>query len=95
MRGKSRASSFTRHWVRIRIDGFRPERLISQAADKGIVMRSITYRDETEVYLTLPQTDYKKLRKMAGSKYRLTIMEDGGVLAAVSRLKTNKLAVIG
>jgi len=95
LKGKSRGSSFTRHWVRIRIDGFRPERLISQAADKSIAMRSITYRDETEVYLILPQTDYKKLKKLAGSKYRLTIMEEGGVMAGVSRLRANKLAVIG
>ncbi len=95
MKGRSRESSFTRHWVRIRIDGFRPERLISQAADKSIVMRNITYRDETEVYLTLAETDYKKIKKLAGSKYRLTVMEEGGVLAAASRLRANKLAVIG
>lgn len=88
-------SNFTRHWVRIRLDGFRPERLISQAADQGIPIKEIQWHDESEVYLTIPKIQYKHFRKLAKSKYRLTVVNEGGVTATMQRLKRNKLAAAG
>ena len=95
MKAKSTESNFTRHWVRVRIDGFRPERLISHMAEQGIPIRDIRYKDETEVYLTLTPDGYKKLKKLAKSKYKLTVIKEGGRRPALQGLKKNKLLVVG
>lgn len=95
MKDTSRESSFIRHWVRIRIDGYRPERLISQAVEAGIRLRNIVWKDETEVCLSLTESHYKRLRKMAKSRYRVTIILEGGAVAAAGKIKHNRLAVFG
>lgn len=95
MKAKSTESNFTRHWVRVRIDGFRPERLISQLAGQGIPMRNIRHKDETEVYLTLPAGGYKKLKKLTKSKYKLTVIEEGGSRPVLQNLRRNKLLAAG
>ena len=95
MKETSRGSNFTKHWVRIRVDGFRPERLLSQAAKAGICLRNICWRDETEVCFTVPKSQYVKLKKMAKSKYRLTVIREGGVMAVVKQIKSTPLFVVG
>lgn len=95
MRVQSKESNFIKHWVRLRVDGFRPERLISKAAAEGMLLKEITYRDETEVYFALPQEQYKQLKKLAKSKYKLTVIKEGGVIAKAKSVKSNKLTVVG
>ena len=95
MRVKSRESNFTRHWVRVRLDGYRPERLISQAMAKGLGFQGITYHDETEIYCTLTMSDYRKLKKLAGHGYRITIIKEGGSGPALRNLRMNKLMLCG
>ena len=95
MRGTSRESNFTKHWVRIRIDGYRPERLLSQAMSKNLACRNVTYHDETEIYCTISGADYRKLKKLAGSGYRLTIIKEGGVRPGLKILWMNKLMLCG
>ncbi len=95
MRGPSRESNFIRHWVRIRVDGYKPERLLNKALEKNLVFRSVTYRDETELYCTLSMTDYRKLKRLAGHGYRLTIIKEGGTRPGVKSLRMNKLMLCG
>ena len=95
MKGLSRTSNFTKHRVRIRIDGYRPERLISQAMAKNLDLRNITFFDETEIYCTLSGSDYEKLKKLAGQGYRLTNIKEGGSKPALRNLRMNKLMLCG
>lgn len=95
MRGTSRKSNFIRHWVRIRIDGYRPERLLSRALGKHLILRNVTYHDETELYCTLSAGDYRKLKKLAGLGYRLTIIKEGGARPGLKKLRMNKLMLCG
>lgn len=95
MKEKSQESNFIKHWVRIRIEGFKPERLISQAMAGGIGLRSIHYKDETEVNLTVARTHLPALKKLAGSKYKFTVMGQGGAVPAGKSLWKNKMAIAG
>ena len=55
MKEKSRESNFIRHWVRIKLEGFKPERIISEAIARGMTIRQIDYKDETEVCMTVAE----------------------------------------
>lgn len=95
MREKSEESNFIRHWVRIRLEGFKPERLISQMMEKGAALRGITYVDETEVCLTLSEEDLRLMKKLAGSRYKFTVLQEGGSRPAIRRLKKSRLTAAG
>lgn len=95
MRETSRESNFIRHWVRVRLQGFKPERILTQAMERGTALREIRYKDETEVFFSVAEGDYPMLKKLAGSRYRLTVIREGGVRPAVKRLWSRKLAAAG
>lgn len=95
MKERSRGSSFIRHQVRVKLEGFKPEKLISQAMAKRITIRQISYKDETEVCFTVTDDGYQTLRKMAGSKYRLTVLQERGTVPAAKGLKKKKMMIVG
>lgn len=95
MKATSRESNFIRHWVRIRLQGFKPERILTQAIERGAALRDIRYRDETEVYFSMAEEDFSMLKKLAGSRYKLTVVREGGVRPSVKKLLARKLAAAG
>lgn len=95
MKAPSNASNFIRHWINVRADGFKPERLLSLITAEGIPVRQVKYKDETEIYFSLPEGSYKKVKKLVKSKYKLTIVQEGGIKPAVRRLRMNKLMIAG
>lgn len=95
MRETSRESSFIRHWVRIRVDGFKPERLLSQAMERHIGLKQIHVQDETRIFLTVAGDDLPLLKKLARSKYKITAVRNGGMVPAVLRIRQGKLRAVG
>lgn len=95
MRASSRESNFIRHWVRIRIDGYRPERLLSRALENSLACYNVACLDEMELYCTMSMNDYRKLKQLAGHGYRLTIIKEGGARPGLRNLRMNKLMLCG
>lgn len=95
MKGKSQESNFIRHRIRVRLDGFKPERLISQAMARGIGIRNITYKDETQVVFSVSSSGLKQMKKLAGSRYRFTVLKEGGAVPAVRKLRRRKMTIAG
>lgn len=95
MRATSRESNFIRHWVKVRLQGFKPEQILTQAIERGAALREIRYKDETEVYFRVAEEDLSMLKKLAGSRYRLTVVREGGVRPQVRKLLGRKLAAAG
>ncbi len=95
MKEKSKESNFIRHWVRIRLEGFKPERIISQAIARGIAIRQIDYKDETEVCMTVAEEDFQVIKKIARSKYKFTIIDEGGARPVVKKIKAGKMMIAG
>lgn len=79
----------------MRIDGYRPERLLTKALAKNLACRNVSYHDETEVYCTLSMEDYRKLKNLAGHGYRLTVIKEGGTRPGLRTLRMNKLMLCG
>ena len=92
---KSQGLNFIKHQVRIKLEGFKPERLISQAAAKGILLRQIHYKDETEVYFTVSKENLRTLKKLAGSKYKFTQLKEGGIVCLLMKIKKSKVVIAG
>lgn len=95
MKGKSEASNFIRERVRIKLEGFKPERLLSKAAARGVRIRNAVYIDETLVHLTVSREGLDTLKKLAGSAYRFTVLERHGAKAGADRIKRSRLTVAG
>lgn len=95
MREKSEELNYTQHWVRIKLEGVRVERLLTLAVKNEMILRNLSYRDETEVYLNLSFKDYQHLKKLAGHKFKFTIVSEGGTHYKAARLKRRKLLFIG
>lgn len=95
MKEKSKESNFIRHWVRVKLEGYRPERLLSQALSRGITLRRISYRDDTEVEFSVSADGFREMKKMAKSKYKLTAVREGGAVPAAGRLKKSKMLFAG
>lgn len=95
MKGTSGASNFIDRWVSIRIDGFLPERLISEAMAQRIPLRKIRHYDGTRVFLVVAGCDLPKLRRLAKSRYRITVLQQGGVRVWFSRIRRGKLCAAG
>ena len=95
MKGKSQASNFIKHQVRVRLEGFRPERLISQAAAEGVTVRDIHYKDETEVSFTVSGEGFRRMKKLAKSRYKFTVLSQKGIIPAMICLRRSRMTVAG
>lgn len=58
-------------------------------------MRGIRYKDETEIRAIVSYEDYLRLKKLAKSKYKITIIKERGFNAYKKRLLAKKLAIAG
>ena len=95
MKATSRESNFIRHWVKVRLQGFKPERIMTQAIERGATLREIRYKDETEVFFRVAAEDLSLLKKLAGSRYKLTVLREGGLRPSAKKLLSRKLAALG
>ena len=95
MKATSRESNFIRHWVKVRLQGFKPERIMTQAIERGAALREIRYKDETEVFFRVAAEDLSLLKKLAGSRYKLTVLREGGLRPSAKKLLSRKLAALG
>lgn len=95
MKGKSEVSNFIGERVSIKLEGFKPEKLLSQAAAKGVRIRNVVYKDETEIHLTVSREGVDTLKKLAGSTHRLTVIERRGARVRAYRMKKSKMTIAG
>lgn len=95
MKGKSQASNFIKHQVNVRLEGFKPERLISQAAAEGIAIRHIHYKDETEVFFTVSGEGFRRMKKLAKSRYKFTVLSQRGAVPMMKGFWRRKMTVAG
>lgn len=95
MKGKSEVSNFIGERVRIKLEGFKPEKILSQAAAKGVRIRNAVYKDETEIHLTVSREGLDTLKKLAGSTHRLTVTERRGAKVRAYRIKKSKMTIAG
>ncbi len=95
MREEYKTLNFYRHRVQISIEGFRGDKLLGAAFRKGMLLKNVRIISDTEITAWLSYTDYKKIKKLAKSAYRITIIRQAGSKAKIKEAGRNPILIIG
>lgn len=88
-------SSFTEHYRKIKIEGFQMDRLLDKCMKNQIQLRQVKFVSDLEITLLIEKRDFKKLKKLAKSSYKITVIEEGGYKHGLRRLWKKKITIIG
>lgn len=88
-------SSFTEHYRKIKIEGFQLDKLIDKCMKNRIQLRNITFISDLEITLLVSSRDFNRLKKMAKSSYKITILKDGGYKYGLRILWNKKITIAG
>lgn len=86
---------FLRHSIRVRVEGFDQERLLTECLRKGITMKDIHLVSDIEMTLTLMEWDYEAFLKTVRSRYQVTIIRESGYRPAVLNTFRKKSTIAG
>lgn len=78
MKGQFKELSFGSHNVEVMIEGIRLERLLEKAMGEGLTLKSIRVINSTTMTCRISGKELKKLRRLAGHLYRITIRKERG-----------------
>ncbi len=95
MRGRFKELSFYGHSAKIRIEGFRTDRLIDKAARKGITLRELRLISDTELEAVIAASELADLKKLARSAYRVSVVSESGLKARTRALCKGPLMSLG
>lgn len=88
-------SDFSRHYISVRIEGIALERFLTQCMQKGLVIRAIHYVNETVVQCQVSYTDFSKLQELAGRRYKLVVLNEGGYRRKIHSILRHKALLVG
>lgn len=95
MKERYRELSFYNHRVKVRIEGFRLERLLDQAMKAGIIVKGVRLHSDMEMTCMVSQADLKKLKKLGRALYRFTVIEEKGCSVGAKYFLKKPALVIG
>ncbi|MEG2501431.1 MAG: sporulation protein YqfD [Anaerovoracaceae bacterium] len=87
--------NFMEHWKKIRVEGFYPNQLIDQCIKNGIDLKRIRWINQVEITVTISGKDFNKLKKLAKSRYKITLLEQGGCKLFFHRVWIRKTTLVG
>ena len=90
---KSKKYSFTGHRISIKIEGFNLSKLVSNLMNKKIQMRDVINLSDTEMIFTVKASDFRKMKRIAGMKYRISIIDESGYVPFFRGLRLRKATV--
>ena len=61
----------------------------------GILLKDLKYRNELESTASMKDEDYDRLKKLAGHSYRMTTIDEGGMIPFLYKIKENIPTIIG
>lgn len=88
-------SSFTEHYRKIKIEGFQLDKLLDRCLRERIQLRGITFAGNLELTLYVSARDFRRLKKLAGSRYRITVLKEGGGRHWIQTIRKRKITVLG
>ena len=86
MKGKSKELKSCTHQVKITIEGFKIDRLISKAIEEKIRISRLTYISETKIQCYINQYDLKTFKRLAKSLYKVTVISHIGLEYRIKQL---------
>lgn len=88
-------ADFLKHSTRLRIEGFEQQRLLTACLRQNILIRDIRFESDISMTLSISREDLSRLKKAAGSRYRLTVLAEMGMRPILHRLFARKSTIIG
>ena len=95
MRERCKELNFYRCRLQLRIEGFKADKLLNMAFRKGIFMRQICVLSETEITVWIAASDLKKLKKLAKSLYKITVLQEKGPECGVKKIRRQPFVLLG
>lgn len=95
MRERCKELNFYRCRLQLRIEGFKADKLLNMAFRKGIFMRRICVLSETEITVWIAAVDLKKLKKLAKSLYKITVLQEKGPECGVKKIRRQPFVLLG
>ena len=90
-----RKSGFSKHHRKIKIEGTDLPGIVNKCIRNGILLKDLRYRNELESTADLKDDDYDRLKKLAGHSYRMTTIDEGGIIPFFRKIKSNIPTIIG
>jgi similar to stage IV sporulation protein len=87
--------SFLEYSIRIKVEGFEQEKLLTECVRKGIPMKDIHTVSDIEMILTILEWDYQEFVKIARNRYQITIIRESGYRPAIKKTFRKKSTVAG
>ena len=95
MRERCKELNFYRCRLQLRIEGFKADKLLNMAFRKGIFMRRICVLSETEITVWIAAGDLKKLKKLAKSLYKITVLQEKGPECELKKISRQPFVLLG
>ncbi len=95
MRERCKELNFYRCRLQLRIEGFKADKLLNMAFRKGIFMRRICVLSETEITVWIAAGDLKKLKKLAKSLYKITVLQEKGPECGLKKISRQPFVLLG
>ena len=95
LRERCKELNFYRCRLQLRIEGFKADKLLNMAFRKGIFMRRICVLSETEITVWIAAGDLKKLKKLAKSLYKITVLQEKGPECGVKKIRRQPFVLLG
>ena len=90
-----RKSGFSRHHRKIRIEGTNLPEIVNKCIKNHIPLKELKYRDQLESTVDIKDEDYDRFKKLAGHSYRMTTIDEGGLIPLIRNIKANIPTIIG
>lgn len=87
--------NFCKHRIRVRIEGFRTDKLIDMAFRKGIAFKELKMISDTEIVAWIAADDLQALKKLAKSTYRITTICDAGAGKKLRAVRSRPFMAVG
>ncbi len=95
MKEPYRELNFSVHRIKIKIEGFRADRLIDRALNARLDMRNIRIISETETYCEITAFQLETLKKLAGAAFRITVISERGAAYRLGKIASAPLKAAG
>lgn len=95
MKARYRELNFSAHRIKIKIEGFRIDRLLDKAMKKGLDLRNIRIISSLQAECWTTPDDLKELKRLAKSLYKITEEERQGSEYRLRTFMKAPIKVIG
>ncbi len=83
------------HYITFRAEGFEIHILLSQCLTKNIYLKNIRINSDNELIADIMGSDWLKLNKIAGNRYRLIIVKERGIKPFAIKLFQKRSTIAG